>query len=61
MPVCRLVPVNPTNNHTIIYAHGNASDMMDSVRMIENVAVKLGIEFVVFDYTGYGCSRVSEN
>lgn len=44
----------------VIYAHGNASDLIDSVEMIGDIAVKLGMEFVLFDYTGYGCSRLEE-
>ena len=31
----------------------NASDFFDSVGMMENIAVKLNMELVVFDYTGH--------
>ena len=55
--MCRLIPSEPANSHVIIYAHGNASDLFDSVGMMENIAAKLNMELVVFDYTGYGCSR----
>jgi abhydrolase domain-containing protein 17 len=42
----------------IVYAHGNSSDLGDSLRFITGMTVKFKAEYVAFDYTGYGESRV---
>jgi hypothetical protein len=45
----------------IIYAHGNSMDMVDSLKAVEKVSEQLNVQFVVFDYTGYGCSVSEES
>lgn len=49
---------NIGNNNVIIYAHGNGSDMSDSLMFIDRLSQHIHTEYVVFDYTGYGESRV---
>ena len=44
----------------IVYAHGNSSDMGDSLRFISHMAGKFKAEYVAFDYTGYGESKRSD-
>lgn len=58
VPICRLIPKNATNSKVIIYAHGNASDMSDSLAFVEKMASLLRMQYIIFDYTGYGESRV---
>lgn len=43
---------------TIIYAHGNSSDMSDALKYVERIATKYIAQYVVFDYTGYGESKM---
>lgn len=45
----------------IIYAHGNSMDLVDSLKAVEKVSEQLNLQFVVFDYTGYGCSVGEES
>ena len=57
VPVVRLVPTDLKEDETlptIIYAHGNSSDMGDSLYFVSKMAPKFRAEWVVFDYTGYG-------
>jgi hypothetical protein len=60
VPVCRLVPNNPVSDSVIVYAHGNASDMSDSYGYVERLAKQVESEYVIFDYSGYGESRVAD-
>lgn len=60
MPIARLIPKTRNNNCTIVYAHGNASDMTDSLAFVEMLSQLIQAEYVIFDYTGYGESRVPE-
>lgn len=45
---------------TIIYSHGNSSDLADSLIFIEKISQKLMAEFIIYDYSGYGESRVRD-
>lgn len=42
---------------TIIYAHGNSSDMADALKFVDKMSSKYMVEYVVFDYNGSGESR----
>ena len=44
----------------VVYAHGNSSDMGDSLYFISKFSEKMRAVYIVFDYTGYGESRVKE-
>ena len=58
VPIVRLTPQHVAFQTTIVYAHGNASDMADSLVFIEYLSQLIMTEFVIFDYSGYGESRV---
>lgn len=46
---------------TIIYSHGNSSDMYHSLYFINKFAVNSPfLDYVVYDYTGYGKSKIAE-
>ncbi len=55
----RLIPEKSEKHMCIIYAHGNSSDLSDSIKFIDRMAQKFRAEFVVFDYSGYGESNIS--
>lgn len=62
MPVVRLFPIRMEEGERlpcIVYAHGNSSDLGDSLRFIHAMTGKFKAEYVAFDFTGYGESRVS--
>lgn len=44
-------------NYTIIYSHGNATDCGAMFLRYAEMATKLGVNIVAYDYTGYGVSR----
>jgi hypothetical protein len=61
IPVVKLTPrpskiyVQPNKcMDTIVYAHGNSSDMADGLKFVEKMALKYEAEYIVFDYNGYG-------
>ena len=60
VPVMVLTPTKHQPRHTIIYSHGNASDMSDSLWFMERVSRSIYAEFVVYDYSGYGASRLAQ-
>lgn len=63
VPVIRIYPVNLKEDEMvpcIVYAHGNSSDMGDSLRFVTHMAGKFKAEYVAFDYTGYGESQRSD-
>jgi pimeloyl-ACP methyl ester carboxylesterase len=43
----------------IIYAHGNSSDLGSSLAFISKMVVHFKAEYIAFDYTGYGASRIT--
>ena len=43
----------------IIYAHGNSSDMSNSLMFVEGLSSHIDATYVIFDYSGYGDSRVA--
>ena len=45
---------------TIIYSHGNSSDLGVSLKFITLLAEFHKADFVVYDYTGYGLSSMEE-
>jgi fermentation-respiration switch protein FrsA (DUF1100 family) len=62
VPVVRLFPIRMEEGERlpcIVYAHGNSSDLGDSLRFIHAMTGKFKAEYVAFDFTGYGESRVS--
>ena len=38
VPVLKLKPIKKTNNKVLIYAHGNASDLLDSLAYIDRLS-----------------------
>lgn len=54
VPVLRLTPMQKNNHSTIVYAHGNSSDMSDSLNFVEMLSQLIQAEYVIFDYSGYG-------
>jgi len=63
VPVAKLIPTNLKEDQlvpTVVYAHGNSSDLGDSLDYISLMAPKFKAEWVIFDYSGYGESRRSE-
>lgn len=44
----------------IIYAHGNSSDMSNSLMFVEGLSSHIDATYVIFDYSGYGESRVAD-
>ena len=46
-------------NATLIYSHGNSSDLSNSFAFITKFAAKFPfLDFIVYDYTGYGKSNL---
>jgi pimeloyl-ACP methyl ester carboxylesterase len=43
-----------------VYVHGNSSDITDSINFISLLTKFVHTEYIAFDYTGYGESRVSD-
>lgn len=41
----------------ILFCHGNATDLGDSLGMLIDLATQLKCNVYAFDYTGYGCSK----
>ena len=60
VPVCKLTPSVREFTTTVIYAHGNSSDLYDSLAFIEKMMRVFKTQFIIFDYSGYGYSRVNE-
>lgn len=58
VPVIKLTPLDKNITTTVVYAHGNASDLADSLSFVELLCQQLKAEYVIFDYSGYGESRV---
>lgn len=59
----RLTPSNLATNEVvpcIIYAHGNSSDLGDSLYFVNKFADIFKAEYITFDYTGYGISLQKE-
>jgi hypothetical protein len=56
IPFVKLTPRNIKNEYfdTIVYAHGNSSDLSDALLFMERMALIYEAEYVVFDYNGYG-------
>ena len=42
------------DNHVIIYSHGNASDLNDVLTYIQKLSILYHINFLAYDYRGYG-------
>lgn len=59
VPVIKITPPNIAYPFTIVYAHGNSSDLYDSLLFVERMTKVLSAQFIIFDYTGYGCSKVN--
>lgn len=38
----------------IIFSHANASDLGDVYYFGERISVEYGVDFIAYDYTGYG-------
>ena len=47
----------PNAKFTILYSHGNATDLGGMFSRYIYIAVKLGVNVVGYDYTGYGVSN----
>ena len=45
---------------TIIYSHGNSSDLSDCLPFLLELMNVRNVDIVVYDYTGYGASRKTE-
>lgn len=45
---------------TIIYSHGNSSDLSVSLRFVAALAELHKVNYIVYDYTGYGNSKLKE-
>lgn len=41
---------------TVIYSHGNAVDLGQSMPFLKEFSNRIGCHVVGYDYTGYGCS-----
>ena len=56
-----LVHIQSNRKHkpscTIIYSHGNSSDLSGGLSFLLELAEKRNINVVVYDYTGYGASK----
>ena len=59
VPVCRLKPTKKALPLTIVYVHGNSEDLLDSLWFAIRLSSIVKAEFVIFDYSGYGDSRVA--
>jgi hypothetical protein len=59
IPFVKLIPRNSKHSYfdTIVYAHGNSSDMSDGLRFMERMALIYEAEYMIFDYSGYGQSK----
>ena len=62
IPYVKLTPRNRKIQYfdTIVYAHGNSSDLSDGLMFMERMSLKYEAEYVIFDYNGYGESRSTE-
>lgn len=49
----------PRKTLTILYSHGNAVDLGQSMPFLKELSQRLGCHVVSYDYTGYGCSSGS--
>ena len=43
---------------TIIYSHGNNEDLMDALGFVCRLSKSIKAEFIVYDYSGYGDSKI---
>ena len=44
----------------MIYSHGNSSDLGQSVKFVTGLAAYHEMDYLVYDYTGYGVSKIPE-
>lgn len=58
IPVVSLKKKNSNPPLTIIYSHGNSSDLSDSVHFMLEFLTFFDVEVIQYDYTGYGESRL---
>lgn len=48
--------LNYHNSTLVLYSHGNASDLGDVYFFGEALVMEYDIDFLAYDYTGYGIS-----
>ena len=59
MPVLWLKSPNNKTGLTIVYSHGNSSDMSDSFKFMLRCLRAHSYDAIVYDYTGYGASKIN--
>ncbi len=47
--------------YTVLFSHGNAEDLRQIYSWFKDVAIKLGVNILLYDYTGYGMTNKSRN
>ena len=47
-------------DYIVIYSHGNASDLGDAAPFSQNLSIVYQVDFIVYDYRGYGISKDSK-
>ena len=60
IPVVSMKNPLAKNALTIIYSHGNSSDLSDSMRFMGKFMKYHQFNSIVYDFTGYGASTISE-
>lgn len=55
-------PEVPTSERTLVlYSHGNAEDLMYCAQFLRELAHKLGVDVMSWDYSGYGLNDTDKN
>lgn len=57
VPIIHLKNSCCTDNHVVIYSHGNASDLSDVFSYIQKLSLLYNINFIAYDYRGYGIQK----
>ena len=60
IPLVRLSPKNKKASSVIIFSHGNGSDLSHSAYFIKSLSYLHEVEYVAYDYSGYGESEIKE-
>ena len=57
--MCRITPKQAEDYVTIVYSHGNNEDLIDALGFASRLSKSIKAEFIVYDYSGYGDSKIN--
>ena len=60
IPLIRVKPKNKEVRTLIIFSHGNGSDLSQSIYFIRSLTSLHEAEYIAYDYSGYGESKVKD-